>query len=218
MKQVIVLCNGVDDSLLGTDFGDFEFKTASEREPEPIEERRISYIYRRKKDPEGCDVGTPDNPMKVRTVYDFISHMFATHSTAQQRYSRCPLSKNNDPDEWGYTYFQADFGENVRPDTWYAEAQCLLDAIRLFKPCRAGFGLGLTTDGVGVNDQYQWETNWDIDLDLPVFSLNAKEKKIFPGFYRKFREWYFQRDVGSKDGLTKTMLGLFRNAYRCNDV
>ena len=103
---------------------------------------------------------------------------------------------------------------------------CLIDAIRLFKTSRAGFGIGaLPEGGLGVDYICQCETNHALWGFLPVFTLNDDEKKEFQEFYVKFHEWYrrfysfnYGPEPGSKDKLTKKMLDLYRSAFRNNDI
>lgn len=212
----IILCNRMDDSLLGVDLTPFEYGTVTPYEMKPIKERPMAYRYNRK-GPDGKVTDTLKDVFSVDTLYDFFHHLFAPYSTANTIYFEYADNKDADgtcrADYQKFCYFKLETERN-----WEEEEKCLLDAIRLFKINSAGFGLGILPEGgLGLNDLYHYETNYSLWI-LPKFTLNEKEKMDFQKFYKEFRDWYFQWDAGSKDQLTKKMLDLFRNAYRCNDI
>lgn len=212
----IILCNGMDDSLLDVDLTPFEYGTVSAHDVKPIKEKKMSYLYNRK-GPDGKITNEPRETITVDTLFDFFHHLFAPFSTANRIYFDYAVKKKDDgtccADYQEFRYFKLETERD-----WEEEEKCLLDAIRLFKVNRAGFGLGVLPEGgIGVNDLYHYETNMSLWI-LPIFTLEDKEKKEFQQFYKEFREWYFQWNMSSKDKLIKTMLDLFRNAYRCNDV
>lgn len=212
----IILCNGMDDSLLDVDITPFKYGTVSAHDVKPIPEKKMSYLYNRKGS-DGKITNEPRETITVDTLFDFFHHLFAPYSTANRIYFDYAVKKKDDgtccADYQEFRYFKLETERD-----WEEEEKCLLDAIRLFKVNRAGFGLGVLPEGgIGVNDLYHYETNMSLWM-LPIFTLNDKEKKEFQKFYKEFREWYFKWDMGSKDQLTKKMLDLFRNAYRCSDI
>lgn len=222
-NKAIILCNGMDDSLLGVDLTPFTYGTVSPFDVKPIEEKRLSYIYNHV-GPDGKVINVPMEKITVNTMYDFFHHLFAPLSTANRLYFDYAVEEKEDgtcySDYQEFRYLQVESDKD-----WDDEEQCLLDAIRLFKTSRAGFGLGILPEGgIGVNDLYHYETNMSLRA-LPIFTLDDDEKKDFQKFYKGFREWYlkfYKLSYGpkpnSKDQLTKKMLDLYRNAYRCNDV
>ena len=222
-NKATILCNGIDDSLLGVDLTPFVYGTVSPFDVKPIEEKGMSYIYNQV-GPDGKVINVPKEKITVNTMYDFFHHLFAPLSTANRLYFDYAVEEKEDgtyySDYQEFRYFQVESDKD-----WDDEEQCLLDAIRLFKTSRAGFGLGVLPEGgIGVNDLYHYETDMSLQV-LPIFTLDDKEKKEFQKFYKGFREWYlkfYKLSYGpkpnSKDLLTKKMLDLYRNAYRCNDV
>ncbi len=99
---------------------------------------------------------------------------------------------------------------------------CLLDAIRLFKLNRAGFGLFIhTRGGIGLNDLYQHDTNIDLCKNppkgLPIFSLNETDRSTFQEFYTFYHKWFYGDNPGEKDKVTKKLLDLYRMAYNAID-
>ena len=221
--KAIILCNGIDDSLLDVDLTPFTYGTVSPHDVKPIEEKGLSYIYNQK-GPDGKIVNVMKEKITVDTLYDFFHHLFAPLSTASRFYFDYTVKEKADgtccSEYQEFRYFQV---ESERD--WDDEEMCLLDAIRLFKTNRAGFGIAVLPEGgIGVNDLYHYETDMSLWV-LPIFTLDDNEKKDFQKFYKEFREWYvrfFKFSYGpkpnSKDQLTKKMLDLYRNAYRCNDV
>ncbi|AMH94977.1 hypothetical protein AR505_1262 [methanogenic archaeon ISO4-H5] len=221
----IVLCSGMDDSLLDVDLPPFEYGTVSPYDMKPIMETGMSYIYNRASGPDGKIVNERRDEILVDTLYDFFHHLFAPLSMARTIYCEFVVKKKDDgtccSEYQQFRYFRMDTDKS-----WEDEERCLIDAIRLFKTNRAGFGIGVLPEGgVAVNDMYQCETNYALWRFLPVFTLSESEKKDFQKFYSEFREWYTQfyplnygPEPSSKDMLTKRMLDLYRNAYRCNDV
>ena len=215
-NSAIILCNGMDDSLLDVDITPFKYGTVSAHDVKPIPEKKMSYLYNRKGS-DGKITNEPREKITVDTLFDFFHHLFAPYSTANRFYFDYAVKKKDNgtccADYQEFRYFKLETERD-----WEEEEKCLLDAIRLFKVNRAGFGLGVLPEGgIGVNDLYHYETNMSLWI-LPIFTLEDKEKKEFQQFYKEFREWYFQWNMSSKDKLIKTMLDLFRNAYRCNDV
>ena len=221
----IVLCSGMDDSLLDVDLPPFEYGTVSPYDMKPIKETGMSYIYNRASGPDGKIVNERKDQISVDTLYDFFHHLFAPLSMARTIYCEFAVKKKDDgtccSEYQQFRYFRMDTDKS-----WEDEERCLIDAIRLFKTSRAGFGIGVLPEGgVAVNDMYQCETNYALWSFLPVFTLSESEKKDFQKFYSGFREWYtrfyplnYGPEPSSKDLLTKKMLDLYRNAYRCNDV
>lgn len=206
----------MDDSLLDVDISPFKYGTVSAQDVKPIKEKKMSYLYNRKGS-DGKITNEPRETITVDTLFDFFHHLFAPYSTANTIYFYYPvIEKDGEVHYSNYQAFKYFLVESERE--WDQEEQCLLDAIRLFKTSRAGFGIAVLPEGgIGVNDLYHYETDMSLHV-LPIFTLDDREKKEFQKFYKEYREWYFQWDMGSKDKLTKTMLDLFRNAYRCNDV
>ena len=214
----IVLCSGMDDSFLGVDLPPFEYGVVTPYDMKPIEATGMSYIYNRANGPDGKVINERVDQIAVSTLFDFFHHLFAPLSMARTLY--CEFTVKEKPDgtccsEYQqFRYFRMDTEKN-----WEEEEKCLIDALRLFKTNRAGFGIGVLPEGgVGVNDMYQCETNYALWGFLPVLTLTNDEIKEFQAFFAKFREWYFRWDLGSKDQLTKKMLDLYRSAYRSTDV
>jgi len=221
----IVLCSGMDDSLLGVDLPPFEYGTVSPYDMKPIKEKSVSYIYNRASSSDGTIVNECKDQITVDTLYDFFHHLFAPLSMARTIYCEFTVKKKEDgtccSEYQQFRYFVMNTDRS-----WEEEEMCLIDAIRLFKTSKAGFGIGvLPDDGVGVNDMYQCETNHALWGFLPVFTLNETEKKDFQEFYSKFHGWYerfywlnYGPKPNNKDLLTKKMLDIFRSAYRSTDI
>ena len=177
--MAIVLCNGMDDSFLGMDLTPFKYGVVSPYDMKSIKETPMSYIYNRASGPDGTIINECKDPITVNTLYDFFHHLFAPLSMARTIY--CEFTVKEKPDgtccsEYQqFRYFEMDTDMN-----WEEEEKCLVDAIRLFKTSRAGFGIGvLPVGGVGVNDMYKCETNYALWGYLPIFTLNDEEKKEF---------------------------------------
>lgn len=173
----IILCNGMDDSLLDVDLTPFEYGTVSAHDVKPIKEKKMSYLYNRK-GPDGKITNEPRETITVYTLFDFFHHLFAPFSTANRIYFDYAVKKKDDgtccADYQEFRYFKLETERD-----WEEEEKCLLDAIRLFKVNRAGFGLGVLPEGgIGVNDLYHYETNMSLWI-LPIFTLEDKEKKEF---------------------------------------
>ena len=215
-NSAIILCNGTDDSLLDVNLTPFKYGTVSAHDVKPIPEKKMSYQYNRKGS-DGKITNETRETITVDTLFDFFHHLYAPNSIVNRNYFDFAVKKKDDgtcfSDYQEFRYFKLETERD-----WEEEEKCLLDSIRLFKVSRAGFGLGVLPEGgIVVNDLYHYETDMSLWI-LPIFTLDEKEKKEFEKFYKEFREWYFQWNMGNKDLLAKKMLDLFRNAYRCNDV
>lgn len=210
------MCNGIDESLLGVNLAPFGYGIVSPYDVKPIGEKRLSYNYSRVNGSGGKITNLPKEITTVDNLYEFIQRMFPPLSTIRGFYNgefeeiRSGIFNKNKKFDT-FRYFGTD---DIH---YYEEGMCLLDAIRLFKTNRAGFGLGIALNG-GINEEYSGATNYLLWKFLPIFTLDNDEKQKFQDFYKEFREWYFKDNPDSKDQLTKKMLDLFRNAYRYSDV
>ncbi len=93
--KAIILCNGIDDSLLDVDLTPFTYGTVSPHDVKPIEEKGLSYIYNQK-DPDGKIVNVMKEKITVDTLYDFFHHLFAPLSTASRFYFDYTVKKKAD--------------------------------------------------------------------------------------------------------------------------
>jgi len=83
---VIIISNGVDDTLLGIDLKPFTFATISANDPKPMTERKVSYQYKTSSNPDGTNPKNYTHDMQVRTFYDLIQHVFPPHSSTIVEY------------------------------------------------------------------------------------------------------------------------------------
>ena len=215
--EVIILCNGVDDSLVGLDLAPFDFETVSTFNPKPMKGRSLSYSYPRMNGPDSISSINPDEKIVVDTLYDFIQHLFAPYSSTPceyfERLEHMRADGTGCVADDRFAYFRMGSEQD-----WEKEEMCLLDAIRLFKTNRAGFGLVIQPRrGLGLNDLYHFRTDVSLYHFLPKFHLDDDEKADFSRFYKWFHGWYFQDNLNSKNQLTRRMLDLFRLAYTSND-
>ncbi|MBO5518938.1 MAG: hypothetical protein J5945_02160 [Candidatus Methanomethylophilus sp.] len=222
-NKAYILCNGMDDSLQKIDISPFKYGTVSAYDVKPIPKKKMSYLYNR----EGSD-GKITNEQRetitVDTLFDFFHHLFAPLSTANRLYFDYAVEEREDG-TWYSDYQEFRYFLVESECDWDDEEQCLIDAIRLFKTSRAGFGIAVLPEGgIGVNDLYHYETNMSLQT-LPIFTLDDNEKKEFQTFYKEFRGWYtrfykfnYGPEPSSKDYLTKKMLDIFRSVYRCDDI
>ena len=215
---VIILSNGLDDTLLDLDLKPFTFTTISTNDPKPMAERKVSYQYKISCNPDGSNPKNYTHDMQVDTYYDLIQHVFPPHSSTIAEYLVPEQVCNGESYDYnGLERFPC-FTLDDEKD-WYEEMVCLLDAIRLFKVNRAGFGLAiLPQNGLGLNDRYKFNTDVAIWRHLPIFTLNEKERLDFQKFYTSYREWFFKTDNGSKDQLVRQLLNLYRLAFQVSDV
>jgi len=145
------LCNGMDDSLQKIDISPFKYGTVSAYDVKPIPKKKMSYLYNR----EGSDgkiTNEPRETITVDTLFDFFHHLFAPLSTANRLYFDYAVEEREDG-TWYSDYQEFRYFLVESECDWDDEEQCLIDAIRLFKTSRAGFGIAVLPEGgIGVND------------------------------------------------------------------
>jgi len=161
-QEVIILCNGVDDSLIGVDITPFEFDTVSTFNPKPIKERSLSYMYPRDDGSDGIVSADPNEHISVNSLYDFIQHLFPPYSSTPCEYFERMDHKKADGSgcvaDDKFSYFRTESEQD-----WEKEEMCLLDALRLYKTNRAGFGLAILPQrGLGLNDLYHFRTDYSL--------------------------------------------------------
>ncbi len=217
--SLILLCNGVDDSLTGLELGRFRFTTISANDPKPIKERTVAFTYKSSSESDGSKPSFRRDPMLVDSLYDLIQHLFAPYSSVNSEYlTPVKYWEGNRFEYHGlerYSCFVSDDNND-----WYNEMICLLDSVRLFKLTSFGIGLCIDIDdsSIGLNDRYKFETDVCLWKYLPTFSLSDEEEQEFIQFYKFYHKWFFDPNPGSKDTLLKSLLSLFRTAYHVSDI
>lgn len=217
IPTVIVLCSGVDSSLLDLKLEPFRFALISANNPHPIECKELSYIYKAKCNPDGTTKEVYKKSTKVNTLYDFIQHLFPPYTSARGKYLQTEqywdgtqYQYKSEPERFACFLSDSD-------DGWEKDASCLLNAIRLFKLNHAGFGLCIQTrGGIGLNDLYQHDTSTKLCGNppvLPIFSLDETELNTFQDFYTFYRGWFYEENPNKKDQVARKLLDLYEIAY-----
>ncbi len=218
IPAVIILCNGIDNSLDGLKLDPFIFARISANDPYPIESRKLPYVCKAECYPDGTAKEINKESTTVNTLYDLIQHLFPPYSSARTRYLQteqywdgAQYQYKAEPERFACFFSDSD-------NCWEKDQLCLLDAIRLFKLNRAGFGLSIhTRGGIGLNDLYKLDTNTALWKNpphgLPIFSLDENDRSAFQEFYLFYRRWFSEENPGEKDQVARKLLDLYRMAY-----